>query len=75
MRDLVLLLVALICVSPVLGASDIPLPWGGPFVNEDIFPEDGDPSEFFWVEITLVDGDGNVEVTCEKGRSLRVGAY
>lgn len=43
-----------------MGGSDRELPYGGPFVNESSFPEDGDPAEYFWVELALIDGDGTV---------------
>ena len=60
MKGVLPVLLALAFMQAVLGGSDIELPCGGPFVNESSFPEDGDPSEYFWAELALVDGDGTV---------------
>lgn len=65
MRILILILLAVVCGFPVLGDDDIVLPWGGPFINESDFPADGDPSEYYWVELALVGGNGPVTL---KGR-------
>ena len=62
MKSVFTILLALACTQTVLGDSDIELPCGGPFVNEGCFPADGDPSEYFWVELALVDDDGAVTI-------------
>lgn len=60
MKGVLTVLLALVFTQAAIGGSDAQLPYGGPFVNEGSFPEDGDPAEYFWVELALVDGDGTV---------------
>lgn len=62
MKGVLAFLLAVACAWLSSGASDRLLPFGGPFVNEDSFPEDGDPNEYYWVELALVDGDGPVVI-------------
>lgn len=63
MGTLMSILLAVACALPVFGDDDVVLPWGGPFINEASFPADGDPSEYFYVELALVGGDGLVTIT------------
>lgn len=65
MKMILQVVLAAVFAVPAVGDEDVVLPWGGPFVNEEDFPKDGDPSEYFWVELALVDGDGQITI---KGR-------
>lgn len=69
MLMLLSVVLALLIALPAMSDDDVVLPWGGPFVNEGDFPKDGDPSEYFWVELALVDGDGWIMIK-GKGRGL-----
>ena len=62
MKMILPVVLAAVFALPAVGDDDVVLPWGGPFVNEEDFPKDGDPSEYFWVELALVDGDGRITI-------------
>ena len=62
MKMILPVVLAAVFALPAVGDDDIVLPWGGPFVNEEDFPVDGDPSEYFWVELALVSGDGCITI-------------
>lgn len=62
MKMILPVVLAAVFALPAVGDDDVVLPWGGPFVNEEDFPRDGDPSEYFWVELALVDGDGRITI-------------
>lgn len=62
MKGVLTVFLALVFTQTAIGGSGAQLPYGGPFVNESSFPEDGDPAEYFWVELALIDGDGTVSL-------------
>ena len=63
MKMILPVVLAAVFALPAVGDDDVVLPWGGPFINEASFPADGDPSEYFYVELALVGGDGLVTIT------------